>query len=397
MPLLDTSRRRRFMPVTPSLASVCVNLQEIWCRGSNETEIVYKITPHHLHCWPGEKKEYGGSLPLCTKCNYHHNGQYAPKYNNCKKVGHLTRNCRSPAATTNNKRALRAIQRVVTCFECGFQGHYMKDYLKLKNMNRGNQAGNGKSWAMAYAMGNSRINMDSNVVMGTFLLNNYYASILFDTGADRSFVSIAFSSLIDIVPSTLDHNYDVFHQPKVEFQIDMIPSVAPEARVMSFGLTNAPAVFMDLMNRVCKPYLDKFLISFIDDILIYSKSKQEHEEHLKLILELLKKEELYTKFSKCEIWIPKVQFLGHVIDSQGIHVDPAKIKSIYLHYLLLLCSFYKTGVAGGLLLRSLGVGGVSGECESGGKKGFGDWGKVKDREGVLLGDFSHLVPVVNRD
>nr|GFA64862.1 putative reverse transcriptase domain-containing protein [Tanacetum cinerariifolium] len=87
-----------------------------------------------------------------------------------------------------------------------------------------------------------------------------------------------------------------------------------EFQVMPFGFTNAPAVFMDLMNRVCKPYLDKFLIVFIDDILIYSKRKQKHEEHLKLILELLKKEQLYAKFSKCEFWIPKVQFFGHVID-----------------------------------------------------------------------------------
>ncbi|GJS07171.1 putative reverse transcriptase domain-containing protein [Tanacetum coccineum] len=85
---------------------------------------------------------------------------------------------------------------------------------------------------------------------------------------------------------------------------------------------------MDLMNRVCKPYLDKFVIVFIDDILIYSKDEKEHEEHLKAILELLKKEQLYAKFSKCEFWIPKVQFLGHVIDSRGIHVDPAKIESI---------------------------------------------------------------------
>ncbi|GJT26062.1 putative reverse transcriptase domain-containing protein [Tanacetum coccineum] len=85
---------------------------------------------------------------------------------------------------------------------------------------------------------------------------------------------------------------------------------------------------MDLMNRVCKPYLDKFVIVFIDDILIYSKNKQEHEEHLKLILELLKKDELYAKFSKCKFWISKVQFIGHVIDSEGIHVDPVKTESI---------------------------------------------------------------------
>ncbi|GKF74443.1 putative reverse transcriptase domain-containing protein, partial [Tanacetum coccineum] len=74
--------------------------------------------------------------------------------------------------------------------------------------------------------------------------------------------------------------------------------------------------------------MDKFVIVFIDDILLYSKNKQEYEEHLKLILELLKKEELYAKFSKCKFWIPKVQFLGHVIDSKGIHVDPSKIESI---------------------------------------------------------------------
>ncbi|GJS27799.1 putative reverse transcriptase domain-containing protein [Tanacetum coccineum] len=96
---------------------------------------------------------------------------------------------------------------------------------------------------------------------------------------------------------------------------------------MPFGLTNAHAVFMDLMNRVCKPYLDKFVIVFIDDILFYSRNKEEHANHLRIIIELLKKEKLYAKFSKCDFWIHIVQFLGHLIDSQGLHVDPAKIEA----------------------------------------------------------------------
>ncbi|GKE70402.1 putative reverse transcriptase domain-containing protein [Tanacetum coccineum] len=97
---------------------------------------------------------------------------------------------------------------------------------------------------------------------------------------------------------------------------------------MPFGLTNAPAIFMDLMNRVCRPYLDMFVIVFIDDILIYSKTQEEHLEHLRLVLELLKKEKLYAKFSKCEFWLKEVQFLGHVINGNGIHVDPSKIEAI---------------------------------------------------------------------
>nr|GEV34597.1 putative reverse transcriptase domain-containing protein [Tanacetum cinerariifolium] len=101
-----------------------------------------------------------------------------------------------------------------------------------------------------------------------------------------------------------------------------------EFTVMPFGMTNAPTVFMVPMNRVCRPYLNKFEIVFIDDILIYSKTWEEHEVYLGLILKLLKEEKLYAKFSSCEFWLQEVQFLGHVINGDGIHVNPSKIEVV---------------------------------------------------------------------
>ncbi|GJW58427.1 putative reverse transcriptase domain-containing protein [Tanacetum coccineum] len=158
----------------------------------------------------GEKKPYRGSKPLCAKCNYHHDGPCAPKFYKCNRVGHLARDCRSTANanTANNQRGTRAGQKP-TCYECGAQGHFKRDCPKLKNNNRGNQAGNGNTLAKVYAVGRAGTNPDSNVVTGTILLNNRYASVLFDTGADKSFVSTAFSSQIDITPIALDHYYDV--------------------------------------------------------------------------------------------------------------------------------------------------------------------------------------------
>ncbi|GJT20290.1 putative reverse transcriptase domain-containing protein, partial [Tanacetum coccineum] len=132
----------------------------------------------------------------------------APKCTNCKRNGHLAQDCRSQPAAANNQKAPGANQRGVTCFKCGAQGHFKRDCPKLNNNNQGNQAGNGGATARSYAVGNAGKNLDANVVTGTFLLNNRYASILFDTGFDRSFVSTAFSSQIDIVPTALDHDYD---------------------------------------------------------------------------------------------------------------------------------------------------------------------------------------------
>ncbi|KAK8680625.1 hypothetical protein V6N13_109565 [Hibiscus sabdariffa] len=101
-----------------------------------------------------------------------------------------------------------------------------------------------------------------------------------------------------------------------------------EFLVMPFGLTNAPAAFMDLMNRVFKPYLDKFVVIFIDDILIYSRNKDEHAEHLRIVLQTLRECQLYAKFSKCELWLSEVAFLGHIISAKGIMVDPKKVQTI---------------------------------------------------------------------
>ncbi|GJY64864.1 putative reverse transcriptase domain-containing protein [Tanacetum coccineum] len=149
---------------------------------------------------PGEKKVYTGTLPLCTKCNYHHTGQCVPKCGNYKRYGHATNDCQ--VNTNNNKN-----QKGGACYECGNTGHIKKNCPKLKNCGNGN--GNGTTQGRAYALGGRDASSDSNVIAGTFLLNNRYAIILFDTGADRSFVSNTFSALINITLTTLESHYDV--------------------------------------------------------------------------------------------------------------------------------------------------------------------------------------------
>nr|GFC40503.1 hypothetical protein [Tanacetum cinerariifolium] len=160
---------------------------------------------------PGGKKQYGGSKPLCAKCNYHHDGPCAPKCHNCNNIGHFARDCRVTVNTNNanNQRGTELGQKPV-------KGHYKRECPKLKNNNQGNQGGrnnapardcpkfknnnhgtqggNATAPAKVYTVGRAGTNPDSNVITGTFLLNNRYASILFDTGVDRSFVSTARST-----------------------------------------------------------------------------------------------------------------------------------------------------------------------------------------------------------
>ena len=101
-----------------------------------------------------------------------------------------------------------------------------------------------------------------------------------------------------------------------------------EFKVMPFGLTNAPTTFINLLNRMFQPYLDHFVMVFVDDILIYSQSEVEHEDHLRIVPQLLRDHQLYAKFSKCEFWLTKVGFLGHVVSASGVSVDPGKVEAV---------------------------------------------------------------------
>ncbi|GJW95552.1 putative reverse transcriptase domain-containing protein [Tanacetum coccineum] len=507
-----------------------------------------------------ERKAYAGTLPYCNKCKMHHEGPCTVKCGNCKRVGQMTRDCKAAVATTAQRAPVKN-QTSVTCYEYGRQEHYRSECPKLRNQNRrnkiGNKTRNNEAKARAYGIRGGGASLDSNVVTGTFLLNNRYGFVLFDSGADRIFVSTTFYALLDVIPSTLDvsyvvelgdirisetnvilrgctlgllghpfnidlmpvelgsldviigmdwlakyhamivcdekivcipygdevliiegdgcnggsksrlsiisctktqkyiqkgcqvyltqvtakKNYDKSKEKRlndvpivrdfpevfledlpglpptrqVEFQIDLVPGTAPVARspyrlspsnmqelstqlrelsdkgfIRPISLPwGAPVLFVkkkDGSFRICIDYRklnkltvkNRYPLPRINDLFdqlqgsrVYSKidlrsgyhqlkvreedilkmafrtryghyefqvmpfglinapaNKKEHEGYLKLILRLLKKKELFAKFSKCEFWLSKMQFLAHVIDSDDIHVDPAKIESI---------------------------------------------------------------------
>ncbi|GKC62673.1 putative reverse transcriptase domain-containing protein [Tanacetum coccineum] len=261
----------------------------------------------------------------CVKC--------APKCHKCNRVGHLARDCRSivNANTTNNQRGTRAgLPGLPPTRQVEFQIDLIHSAAPVART--------------PYRLAPSEMKELSDQLQELsdkgFIRpssSSWGALVLFVKKKDGSFqMCIDYQELNKLTVKNhyplprIDYLFDQLQGSSVYSKIDLqsgyhqirvheedIPKTAFRTRyghyefqVMSFGLTNAPAVFMDLMNRVCKPYLDKFVIVFIDDILIYSKNKKEHEEHLKAILELLKKEELYAKFSKCEFWIQRFQFLG---------------------------------------------------------------------------------------
>ncbi|GJV29108.1 putative reverse transcriptase domain-containing protein [Tanacetum coccineum] len=408
---------------------------------------------------PTDGKVSSGSLPLCERCFTRHVSPCTIKCHKCGKFGHKA------IYYTEKSVAMGAnAQPILTCYDCGEQGHTRNRCpKKVKQEEVGEVCGR------AYAIKDAEP-QGLNVVTGMFLLNNRYASVLFDSGFDRSFLDTRFSSMLNIEPVKIRASYEVeladgrvarkyieqgchlflahitesnskekrmedvpvicdfpevfpeelprlppprqllvqlqellekgfirpssspwgapvlfvkkkdgsfrmcidyhelnkltvknryplsriddlfdqiqgssvyskidmrsgYHQLRIKEEDILITAFRTryghfEFQVIPFGLANVPTVFMDLMNQVCKPYLDKFIIVFIDDILVYSKDKKEHGKHLKIILELLKKERLYAMFLKCDFWLDSVQFLSHVIDSSGVHVDPSKIEAI---------------------------------------------------------------------
>nr|GFB37043.1 hypothetical protein [Tanacetum cinerariifolium] len=189
-----------------------------------------------------ERKGYVGSLPYCSKCKLHHEGLCTIRCGNCKKVGHQTRDCRV-TVNPNSQGAAVGNPHGIVCYKCGRTGHFRKDCPKLRNQNHGNQTrnktGGNEVTARAYAIGGG--GTDSNVVTGTFLLNNCYASMLFDSGADRSFVSTTFSALLDVAPSTLDTSYTI------ELTDGRIPETNIILRGCTLGLLGHP-FDIDLMS-----------------------------------------------------------------------------------------------------------------------------------------------------
>nr|GEV15433.1 reverse transcriptase domain-containing protein [Tanacetum cinerariifolium] len=240
---------------------------------------------------PDNMNGYNRMLPLCNRCKLHHTRPCTMKCNNCKRTSHQTRDYRTLTPATAHKPLVNNQRTLGTYFECGLQGHYKSECPKLKNQNCRNLSGSGRARERSFVLSRGEVLQDPNVVTSMFLLNNLYEIVLIDLGGDRSFVSTAFSSLINITPTTLD----------VAYTIELANGKQIEADTIIQGCTLK--LLNHLFNIDLIPVKLGIFDIIIDNILTYSRSKEEHEEHLKLILELIKKEELYaniaTYVSKC--------------------------------------------------------------------------------------------------
>nr|GEX24274.1 putative reverse transcriptase domain-containing protein [Tanacetum cinerariifolium] len=301
-----------------------------------------------------------GQNVKCNKYGMQHYGNCPIKCNKCGKIVYKARDFWSKVVATG----ANALP-IVTCYGCGEKGHIKTNCPARNNPGRSGARG------QAYALRDGDQNLRPNVVTDTFLLNNRYARVLFDSGSDKSFVNVNFSHLTNIEPVKVDHSYEVgladgrvvstntilrgcaLNLVNHLFEFDLMPIELGTFDVITGmdWLIWHDSVIVCRKKEVHMPLKKRTLVVKGDDCVsrlkvvscikvknfVFEKrifrlrhsglNKEEHEEHLRTIMELLQKEKLYAKFSKCKFWLDYVKFLGHVINSQGVHVDPTKVEA----------------------------------------------------------------------
>ncbi|GJX39293.1 putative reverse transcriptase domain-containing protein [Tanacetum coccineum] len=275
----------------------------------------------------------------CAKCyTFHPENASCKLCDNCQKSGHLAKQCWAPIRQVAPVNAVRMGPNQRACYECGSLDHFRNNCPKWNQatgpernplaLERSRNTRNNGNQARVRAFNGNAVEalQDPKVVTSTFSLNNQFATVLFDSGADFTFISTKFLPLLNVEPCTVNPGYvieiadvrdftDMFPedllglppQRQVEFRIDLIPGATP---VVKSPYRLAPSEMLELSRQ------------------LQELTKEEHEVHLKLVLELLRKDKLYANFSKCEFWLHEVHFLRHVVNQSGIHVDPSKIEAV---------------------------------------------------------------------